>query len=401
VPHLWSYCLYLAGVVAVSCIASQDAEAQSGRTPMRVDPVKTERQLVTRREMLEEQSASATPVAGQCAQHFHNSLQAIGRQKAAALRAGQAAARRHEDSWPGRWLNWDPRKAALRRKLERAGFTGSVIVAEDQICVQAVMGGGGRVRCLKWEPKPENYVPPKPVPKPDEPPPPPPRTLEMLRETLQFVRLRGRLPGLERNMPEDHLTRRMGEELLGFLRQRFNENLCAGTPAMLTFYRREFSEFGGSMHKAVRTARESFDEAVALLDLPKPSNRRGPKSSEAAPQAPNAADLRPITDVSAALKRLILVIAERHLTRERFATVEKASSPIAMLAALTDSLEQDVAASRELSVYDQHRRTAQMRAVELAFYADRQARKYVGLAGLLEQIMLDIEDAHRQTCICR
>lgn len=327
----------------------------------------------------------------QCATSYHGRLADIRTRLGEELAAAEAAARVAHKSWPGRWFNWDPRKAVLRNKLSRAGFASGVIVSEDQVCEQVVLGGGGRSRCLKWKPKPENYVPPKPKPVPAEPPPPSADELKLLRGVMRFVQLKGLVPTLTRNATYYHLIRRMSDELLGFLSQPLNENLCSGTPAMLSFYRQQFLPFSSASDRAVTAALDARARMRALL--------KGRPDRETAQAAPPTGRLGNPEEVTRVLRTALEDVGRAHLMREHRLALERAATPVDMLAILHEALKAD-GYGQEVPLPARHRRAQLLRTVELSFYTDRLARKYMRLSTAFEAIMDEIAGAYRDTCVC-
>ena len=198
------------------------------------------------------QATRTSNAAGNCAQQYHASLTTIKETAGSKLIETARVVRRGRPELPGYWLFWNPGRAAVRKKLARIGNPANAIVIEDRMCARSVLGRGGRIRCLKWVPKPEGYRPRPEVQTQTEwsEPTPDKAQRELIRKLTALVRSRGAIQELRRSGRLFELTRRVGGELIGYLDQSPRPTICTGAQAMLDFYERQLrpleAQFGSS-----------------------------------------------------------------------------------------------------------------------------------------------------------
>lgn len=322
-----------------------------------------------------------------CAADYHARLQSIEPRFADALKAAFEAVKAEEAGWQGMWLSWNPRKVAQRIKLKRVGYSAGVFVVGDRVCRDSVLGQGGRIRCLKWEPKPEGFKPPPPpAAKPAEPELPSLAERRRLRAIAGFVVRRGVLPLLAHNEPFDHLTRRSRDELLGYLRQPPSPALCTGADAMLGFYREQLAPYHAVSDAARTVAAEAWTAAVSAANV----------------KADDTATVPPVGDAKV-LREMIMVTAHR-LTPERdLSAIEKQATPLGMIEATHASVEPpaDEAPVAEDVPADRATALRALRLIESAYYAHRRAEKFASLDRVLHGMMSAIRTAHSSACTCK
>lgn len=322
-----------------------------------------------------------------CAADYHARLQSIEPRFADALKAAFEAVKAEEAGWPGMWLSWNPRKVAQRIKLKRVGYSAGVFVVGDRVCRDSVLGQGGRIRCLKWEPKPEGFKPPPaPAAKPAEPELPSLAERRRLRAIAGFVVRRGVLPLLAHNEPFDHLTRRSRDELLGYLRQPPSPALCTGADAMLGFYREQLAPYHAVSDAARTVAAEAWTAAFSATNV----------------KADDTATAPPVGDAKG-LREMIMATAHR-LTPERdLSAIEKQATPLGMIEATHASVEPpaDEAPVAEDVPADRATALRALRLIESAYYAHRRAEKFASLDRVLHGMMSAIRTAHSSACTCK
>lgn len=322
-----------------------------------------------------------------CATDYHARLQRIEPRFAGALKAAFEAVKAEEPDWPGKWLSWDPRKVAQRIKLKRVGYNAGVFVVGDRVCRDSMLGPGGRIRCLKWEPKPEGFKPPPPpAADPAEPQLPDLAERRRLRTIAGFVARRGVLPLLAHNEPFDHLTRRSRDELLGYLRQPPSTALCTGADAMLGFYTEQLAPYHAVSVAARSVAAEAWTAAVSAANV---------KAGEtaAAPPIGNAK----------ALRQMIMLTAHRLTPGRDLTAIEKQATPLGMIEAAHASVETPAEGAHVATDVPADRAAAlrALRLLESAYYAHRRAEKFSALDRTLHGLMGAIRTAHGSACTCK
>ncbi|MCB1511045.1 MAG: hypothetical protein KDJ36_09080 [Hyphomicrobiaceae bacterium] len=324
---------------------------------------------------------AATP--NSCAQAYHLRLKALAPVHIARMSAALERARAPEAGWPGKWRFWDPHRHALRRKLMRVGYGARVIVIENQMCANAVIGQGGRIRCLKWVPKPKNYVPPKlpAATDPGEAPIPEKAELGRLRAIAGFVRAGGALTRLRRPQPLYHLTHRMSSELSGYLTQPRLATLCTGASAMLAFYEGKLQTIQ-ALAGAARAQRQASWVAA--------QNTNKLLAGSALPDDKAKA--------VAMMQAALVALAARFMTRERLSALRGEPDPIAALAVIESALK--TPAAQESAPNSLASARFALRNLETAYYAYRRAAKYEAVAQALSSTIDAIRGAHAATCSC-
>ena len=238
---------FLTGSLVLATFMAQSATAQEIR--------------VARQTQDSSQAARASGSPGNCAQQYHASLTTIKETAGSKLIQTARLVRRGHPELPGYWLFWSPGRSAVRKRLARIGNTANPIVIEDRMCARSVLGRGGRIRCLKWVPKPEGYRPQPEArsetewsePAADKP------QRELLRKLNVLVRNRGAIQELRRSGRLFELTRRVGGELIGYLDQSSRPTICTGAQAMLDFYERQLRPLEaqlGSSEELIEAAQE-------------------------------------------------------------------------------------------------------------------------------------------------
>jgi len=356
--------------------------------------------------------ATATQPAD-CPTAYYRSLQTIGATAGERLQSTADRARRGTAMLPRYWLFWQPGRTAIQRKLARIGARSSVIVVEDRICTRSVLGGGGRIRCLKWEPKPKNFKPPPPpaaattVPNKVGEPAATPNALKRLKALAGFVRSSGAVDDLRRRGRLHQLTKRVGSELLGYLGQEMRPTICTGGLAMVDFYARQLAPLTARVEAAARGARQARAfarrQVAAALEAWQINPGQGgaqPVSSadEPARQAGNEAPEPDLSKVPAILGEMVLATAKVMLPRELVGHIKAEDDEFARLIRAREAMSADAASEAPPHVHAVVFRA--FRAIEIAYYADLSRRMFDDYGAALNSLLKSIAESHQTNCTC-
>jgi hypothetical protein len=351
-----------------------------------------------------------------CARAYHRSLQALAATAGADLQAAADLARRGDHVLPGYWLFWEPGQSAVRRKLTAIGARSSVIVIEDRICTRSVLDRGGRIRCLKWEPKPENFKPPPltDMPGQDRLPPLTDAEAEQIKSLTRMVADRGAVADVNRRGRFYELTKRVGGELLGFLGQDYLPTICTGSMAMAGFYERRLAPITNrlaSLQKASKEAHEMARRSVALALVSWENGRRqataGQTAGEtgtadgsdtsAAPGEGNAQSVD-LSNVPSEIADMILAVGRVMLPREIVGHIEAEGSAFDRLVSAREGMSAAAAGEAPAHVHAAVYRA--FRAIEIAYYARLHQQRFADYAGGLSGLLGRIRESHETDCRC-
>lgn len=330
-----------------------------------------------------DQRGSGTSGGKSCAAAYHARLAALAPTLSDQITSALSRARTPEKNWPGKWWFWDPHRDAIRRKLARAGYNARVIVIENQMCTNAVVGQGGRIRCLKWVPKPKNYVPPllPAASEPGEPPPPERDERALLQALAPFVRARGAISSLRRPEVLYHLTQRLSNELRGYLGQPPSPSLCTGVPEMLAFYAEK-------LQPVMRVSTQAETQWITAGDAARKVSRA------VAPTPPTVEQQQAVIWLRGAITRQ----AERFATRSRAAEIRGSSDLATTLSLAHDALA--APAAREAAPAEIANARLALRHIETAFYAKERASRLSAVARSLSGAIDAVRAAHAEACTC-
>ena len=340
-----------------------------------------------------------------CAANYHRGLQQVKSTAGEKLQSSADGARRGDYRLPGSWLFWKPGSSAVHRKLARIGAQSSVIVVEDRICTRSVLGRGGRIRCLKWEPKPKNFQPPKLTDSPrgwGGEPGAGPEARKHIAALADFVRSGGAVKVLQRRGRLHELTKRVGGELLGFLGQPPRATLCTGGPAMIGFYARQLSPLTSRVSAAnnltAASLRQARKRAALALDSWNRDTGRDEVLSAGRSDATDKPEKIDITQSSKELEALILATAKIMLPRELVSYIEAETDNFDRLVRAREAMSADAASEAPPHVRSDVFRA--FRAIEIAYYAEKRLAAFEGYAGSLEDILEAIGTTHQRDCTC-
>ncbi len=361
---------------------------------------------VARQTQTGSQATTASDVPRNCAQQYHVSLTTVKETAGSKLIETARLVRRGRPELPGYWLFWNPGRAAVRKKLARIGNPANAIVIEDRMCARSVLGRGGRIRCLKWVPKPEGYRP-----KPDvltdsewSEPVANETQRDVLRKLTALVRNRGAIQELRRSGRLFELTRRVGGELIGYLEQSPRPTICTGAQAMLDFYERQLrpleSQFGGS-EELIRVAQElalkRTTEAHAAWSKPaRGSNDTTNQDSASVPS--DQLHVLPATWQSASRQDLVRLNAEIMLPKRHVGFIAAEETLFNRLIRAREAMS-----SSSASEAPQHVRSAvfkAFRALEVTYYAHLRKDQIEAYRNALFGVIDAIRKRHTEICTC-
>ncbi len=346
-----------------------------------------------------------------CAVAYHTSLQSIGAGAGARLQKAAGIARRGRPFLPGYWLFWQPERTPVRRRRTRIGAP-SVIVVEDRICTRSVLGRGGRIRCLQWQPKPRNFRPPKPrvvvSGRPIEPSAAPP-DLARLKALTAVVRSGGAVEDLRRPGRLHTLTKRAGGELLGYLGQEFRPTICTGGPAMIDFYTRQLTPLTLRIKSAERIARVSAKAARAAVARARDAWHAHPQSADSPtlPTRPDTVAVKStdgphvapdLSSIPTSLGEMVLANATVMLPRELIGHIRDEPHAFARLVRAREAMTAAAVSEAPPRVFQAV--FAAFRGIEIAYYAKLNHDMIRSYGAAMETLMRAISESHRTNCIC-
>jgi hypothetical protein len=293
-------------------------------------------------------------------------------QRAAQIIAGGAMT--GTAAWPGRWLTADP----VQKQAKAAALAVAAAKTQERICKEREKRAG-RVRCTQWgdappvapaEP-PVVVIPPTPVPAAigDEQ-----RDLKLLNG---FVTARGQLIEFGRNGRLEALTKRLADDLAGYVGQPAHPALCNGAPQMLDFHTERMEPVQVRLTAIADLANRTRALAAARV-------------AAALKQEPTATDARPLAVLVGEMSRLLLptgatpAAASSDLQAQLRLLVEATRS----MPWVTEPPETQVAAGLAL------------RALEAAIYADLQQGRAAAVERWLFGALRGIRAAHKTHCTC-
>lgn len=361
---------------------------------------------VARQTQDSSQVTTASNVPRNCAQQYHATLKSVKETAGSKLIDAARLVRRGRPDLPGYWLFWNPGRAAVRKKLARIGNPANAIVIEDRMCARSVLGRGGRIRCLKWVPKPEGYRPQPEVraeaewsePAADK------DQRAVLRKLTALVRSRGAIQELRRSGRLFELTRRVGGELIGYLEQSPRPTICTGAQAMLDFYERQLrpleAQFGGSdelVKAAQELALKLTTQAHAAWSKPvSGSNDTAVQDNASLPSdLPHAL---PTTWQNASRKDLVRLNAAVMLPRRHVGFISAEKTLFDRLVRAREAMS-----SSSASEAPQHVRSAvfrAFRALEVTYYAHLRKDQIESYRNALFGVIDAIRKRHTNICTC-
>ncbi|MEM9356631.1 MAG: hypothetical protein AAGB04_10495 [Pseudomonadota bacterium] len=341
-----------------------------------------------------------------CGQQYHASLSTVKETAGSRLIDAARSVRRGRPGLPGYWMFWNPGRAAIRKKLARIGNPANAIVIEDRMCARSVLGRGGRIRCLKWVPKPKNYRPQteaqtetewsEPAAGKDQ--------RDLLRRLTTLVRSRGAIQELRRSGRLFELTRRVGGELMGYLDQAPRPTICTGAQAMLDFYERQLrpleAQFGDS-DELIKVARElalrlSTDAHAAWSKAA--SNSGDDAMQDRASLPSNQSHNLPAAWQSASRRDLVRLNAGIMLPRRHVGYIAAEKTLFDRLVRAREAMS-----SSSASEAAPHVRSAvfrAFRALEVTYYADLRKDQIETYRTALFGVIDAIRKRHTDICTC-
>ena len=341
-----------------------------------------------------------------CAQRYHASLATAKETAGTKLIDMARQVRRGRPDLPGYWLFWNPGQTAVRKKLARIGNPANAIVIEDRMCARSVLGRGGRIRCLKWVPKPEGY---RPQPQNQEvqewsEPAADKAHRDLLRRLTALVRNRGAIQELRRSGRLFQLTRRVGSELIGYLDQSPRPTICTGAQAMLDFYERQLRPLENQFEDAdelIKTAQELAlkltAEAHSAWSRPSSGSRDSAEQNSAS-SPPDQSRALPTTWQNASPKELVRLTAGIMLPRRHVGFIATEKTLFDRLVRAREAMS-----SSSASEAPQHVRSAVFKAfrgLEVAYYADLRKDQLAAYRNALFGVIDAIRKRHTEFCTC-
>ncbi len=349
-----------------------------------------------------------------CARNYHASLSTIKKSAGAKLIDAARQVRKGRPDLPGYWLFWNPKRAAVRRKLARIGNPANAIVIEDRMCARSVLGRGGRIRCLKWVPKPKNYRP-RPVVEPSaewQEPATSEAERTLLRRLTPVVRSRGAVQELQRSGRLYELTRRVGGELIGYLDQTERPTICTGAQAMLDFYERQLrpleNRFGDAedlIQKTQTLSRKLAGNAHAAWSKPKSAadsaageDSSGDRAVDASENMPQAVRPLPTEWQEASEKALVQLTAGVMLPRRHLGYIKAEDAFFDRLIRAREAMSS--ASATEAPAHVRSAVFAAFRGLEMSYYAGLRREQVQTYRKALFGVIDAIRKQHGELCTC-
>ncbi|MGI9422159.1 MAG: hypothetical protein ACR2PA_03125 [Hyphomicrobiaceae bacterium] len=304
---------------------------------------------------------------------------------------------------------WQPGLASFRRRVANAANPLKGVVIEDRICTNSIMARDGRLRCLKWEPKPANYKPAKVADKKPIEAEPQATTeeLALLRPLSPFVRSRAAVAELQSSGRLYRLTRRVGGELLGYLKQPERPAICTGTQAMLDFYERRLSplsQLGDDLDDGVQRIQQLLQERVAAATAAWSAKPVSSAATDTPPEKPTHREAVPpvvqgiLPKVRGNLRDQVLTTAEVMLSKDHVGQIAAESDLFAMLVRARETMS--AGATHEAPPHVRKAVFHAFRAIEITYYANLRKRRYRAYRDALFGLIDTIRSRHEKSCQC-
>ena len=207
---------------------------------------------------------AATPA--DCAARYHTHL---GRDVLPKARMTQTVAdemRVEVAAMPGYWQFWDGNGITARNAYQQRLLAVQLINrAANRMCVRSILARGGRIRCLKWKPIPEDYEPP-PVVVPTVDPTKlevSPAERRIAAGVARRVVANGAFRELSHGRAFYHMAQRTTDELIAYASQPQRETLCTGARELIGFYRQQLEPLTRKVAQAKQLQGET--QAAARL----------------------------------------------------------------------------------------------------------------------------------------
>ena len=376
-----------------------------------VSPASGQEIRIARQTQDGSQAANGSESARSCAQNYHASLSTVKATEGAKLTSSARHVRTGKPDLPGYWLFWNPQRAAVRKKLARIGNPANAIVIEDRMCARSVLGRGGRIRCLKWVPKPENYRPSPVVPTETEWTEPSAEASQrgLLRRLTPVVRSRGAVQELRRSGRSYELTRRAGGELIGYLNQPARPTICTGAQAMLDFYERQLRPLENQFNGAEELIKNTQELALKLTararvawSKPEGGATTTVGESSTAAQSSDTTDdaMKPLPAVwrDASEKKLIQLTAGIMLPRRHVGYIASEDAYFDRLVRAREAMSS--ASANEAPAHVRSAVFQAFRSLEMAYYARLRKDQVQAYRNALFGVIDAIGKRHSELCTC-
>ena len=335
-------------------------------------------------EASREEAVTGQGATKMCSRAFHDDLANKVHPAAIELPALIKDMRTAVDAHPGRWMFWANSGVTARgRRLRRLEKAPQLLVSGGQMCVHSVLARGGRIRCLKWRTKPQNYQPP-PLPADDA------EGLEVTamdrraaRALSGVVRSRGAFPRYRHGAAAFHLVKRTADEVIAYAKQPYRETICTGAVEMADFYTRRLAKLTAEVEAAETLLvglREAAGKAVAAATSPNSSEQSSAVDAD--------------TDWASAIREVVAPYA----SGEALGGLKSKSDAFAVLAQAREFLNVDAMA--ETAAERRKATLRAMRSIEFALHAEFKHRQLKALAGQFGRVFHGIRVAHAANCMC-
>ena len=323
--------------------------------------------------------ANFPPAVVQCGTAYGNELAANVRPAIATdLSRAADAIGGPNPAWPGRWVTTDP----TRRQAKADALAAAEAKTQQRICTERTKRAG-RVACAKWQlpAPPSDALPVVPQVAIAKPAPVPPAVDDELRDLKLlggFVAAKGQLIEFGRNGRLEGLIKRSTGDLAAYVGQPAHPALCNGVPEML--------EFHVDRTEAVQT------RLAAIADLAARTRALAELRVAAAIKLADAETRgKPLAALASAVGQLMLLAdaARINATQADLLVQLRRLTEAARTSPWTaEPAETQVAAALAL------------RALEAAFYAERQKSRAAAVDLTISGAIARISDAHKAHCTC-
>ncbi len=334
--------------------------------------------------------ANDTRPAADCASDFHARLNRDVLSKAKATLEIADELREPIKSLPGHWLFWKggrvmARTAQQRRLLANPHF----LQRAGRMCARAVLIRGGRVRCMKWQTIPKDYVAPKPVLATVDPASPEISEAEydIAASLTPRVLSRAALDELSFGSAFYHMAKRTSDELIRYASQPLRPALCSGATEMISFYRRQLIPLSSLARNAADLARQAHKAARSTAKFALTRLTAG--DGRIVMETGDEQDLRNL------LRQLISQV----LGESEHKRLDQSSTLLEYLEGLAEMLD-----DKRLAAFAKGSRTALLKALrnsEFAGYAELNHERIDRLDSGFRQALAAIGTSHATACTCR